>query len=108
MWKSMNNYWRDKMNVKEKIKEIEEILGIRESEHYRTYKGIYTDVVSGCPISLVDFLRDWTFRQDVAVQRLESTVTKLNKKIELFEKYLEIEMKKIPSKTKYAKLKKRK
>jgi hypothetical protein len=75
------------------ISKPEEILGIRESEHYRTY---------------VDFLRDWTFRQDVAVQRLESTVTKLNKKIELFEKYLEIEMKKIPSKTKYAKLKKRK
>jgi len=81
------------MSTYRMISKPEEILGIRESEHYRTY---------------VDFLRDWTFRQDVAVQRLESTVTKLNKKIELFEKYLEIEMKKIPSKTKYAKLKKRK
>ena len=82
------------MSTYRMISKPEDILGIRESEHYRTYD--------------VDFLRDWTFRQDVAVQRLESTVTKLNKKIELFEKYLEIEMKKIPSKTKYAKLKKRK
>jgi hypothetical protein len=92
------------MNVKEKIKAIEGILRIEEQNYMRgggEYIGTFQSTYSKS--NIIDFLLDTCFCLETKNGNLETIVKKLNKKIELLEKYLEIEVKEIPSETKYTK-----
>jgi len=93
------------MNVKEKLKAIEELLRIEEfsTDFITGYTGTFWDVRHEGKNNIINFLMDTCCVLDSQIQHQGTTIQKLNKKIELLEKYLEIEVKEIPSETKYAK-----